>query len=433
MLMMQIKALEGDVHALLQPLPVAFPALKTLTLFAVGLGDGELFKAMVEQHSYPLQSLVLEACSINPTAVDAAAAALAQLAGLQSLVLSDLALLATGVMRPLASQLTGLTSLVDGLFTSGEASAVDWLLGTVRHNPGLQGLCAMSIQLHLQAADLKCILTCCPGLTQLNLRSSWIDDHMLDVLLTHGKNITHLTVGIITLSTNRAASSCNWQSLQVLCTPDTIGALAHLPLRTVKTIGMGPDGISTSRLALKGTMPEPQLLPLLQQAATNVVASPAWQQTPASHILLSIYTPLDAPLDVLEGQHLQLLAALAPLKAPQVKHLSLEMGVRLGKQEVETLASSLGSSLTSLKLSRGFILASFWPALAQHFPGLCRLTLTEEVAAQSCGIQGYLFRVSQPFTLLVNESVMKYEDFTALKECLDAWQMDGIDMQCIVD
>jgi hypothetical protein len=106
-------------------------------------------------------------------------------------------------------------------------------------------------------------------------------------------------------------------------------------------------------------------------AVTNLKCCPAWQLTgPAVKCSL-------VGVDVDDSQLLvETVAALSGLANKQ-----LELSIN-GTDEVwfnasvmEQLGRALGSSLTRLEVTSGYILRDFWPAVWTHLPGLQRLSL----------------------------------------------------------
>jgi hypothetical protein len=80
---------------------------------------------------------------------------------------------------------------------------------------------------------------------------------------------------------------------------------------------------------------------------------------------------------------LKLLRALAPSRPVQLKAF---MGAldRLGADEVQALAESLGPGLKKLVLQSATLTADFWPALLQHLPGLTSLTIRHGYDLDRC-------------------------------------------------
>jgi hypothetical protein len=413
-----------------------FPSLRELHLTSVNLEDGALFTMLAMQPNCTLTSLSLmfgridemqqgaaalgSCCNMNATAVTKAAAALGRLPSLQSLHVKG------SIPLSIASNLTRLTSL-GGWVKDAIDSADDELLKTAARNSKLNRLAVYgSRSLQLPAGYLMRLLTNCAHLTELDITDPTLNDEGVDVLLKHGIHIQQLTLGRASLTVRRTDSTVGWRRLK-LTSVSILTQLAYLPLRSVQVLETG-DLPGTLPLALTPLTPSEQRVPLLQQAISNLLTCPAWQKQPASRILLfSDSTPWHAVVNS-DSQRVQLFSALTPLGGPHVQHLSLSMAGQLGRGDVEVLARSLGSSLTSLYLRRGNIQPTFWPALSHHFPSLKRLVIgcNRDIAAY--GILPYLKTVRQPFTLCIDPEHWDASATSALTESRDAWGLHGVQL-----
>jgi hypothetical protein len=393
-----------------------------MDLFSVDLGDGALFSMLAAQPACPLSSIILRCCDIKGTAVDAAAAALARLPSLKAYHVE-------GPQVPLvplrvASQLTGLTHLGGGL-EAGVPPPDTQLVKAVKRNKGLQSLTVHDTQSEsLSAEVLQHLLMSGSHLTQLDLSDQRVDDQGLDILLQHGSNITDLKLGGVDVSNNRADSKCRWQRLWLDDRDPLLAGLAYLPLKSVQELA-SYNPAETLHLAF---IPSPQLVPLLQQAVSNLVACPAWQKQPATRVLLYTHI-LESAATIPDSQVAQLLSALSPLGGPHLQHLAISMNTEFGQQEVQVLARSLGSGLRSLSLRRGVIKPSFWPALSQHLPHLKELGLVHKVEVNSMGMVAYLRTLAQPFTLYIGPGVLADYIVADLTDTIDAWQMQGVSVK----
>jgi hypothetical protein len=356
--------------------------------------------------------------------MDATAAALAHLPRLTALHL-------TRKSNPLhiASQLTKLTSLdvaVDGEVQ--EVPAGSGLATIAARNPGLQSLRLAPSDASLSHKTLMSVFSSCGNLTVLDVSShrNVITDQHLDILLQHGTSITDLTLGEASIPHSRAGSPCSWRKLQLLL-PDIVTNLACLPLRSVQALIAG-DTEGELHLPLTNRFPSSQLLPLLQQAASNLVACPAWKKQPATRVLLyadASYGRVNIP----DGQTAQLLSALFPLAGPDLQRLGISRKTEFGQQEVQALARSLGSSLKSLSLRRGVIKPCFWPALSQQFPKLKELGLGYKVQVNVVGMVAYLRTAVQPFMLRITAGVFPDDTSADLTASISAWQLQGLSVK----
>jgi hypothetical protein len=398
--------------------------LTELQLHGQDLDDGHLFSLLAAQAPCLLTSITLHSCNINGTAVDAAAAAFARLPSLKACHVSG-----EDVLLQITSQLTKLTSLKGGL-EAGVPPPDTQLVKAVKRNQGLQSL-SVNFAGPASAELLQCLLMSGTSLTQLDLPWKSTDDQGLDMLLKHGASITDLTLGKLDLTRSRADSPCRWQRLELMHTDSVLKGLAYLPLKSVQEL-------KTAQEVRMSVTYDPETLDLrlihreqtdllLKQATSNLAACPAWQKQPATRILL--YTPPEYRTIIPDTPAAQLISALSPVAGPHLHHLAISLNVELGQQEVQALARSLGSSLKSLSLRRGFIKPSFWPALSQHLPHLKELGLMHKVQGSIMGITAYLRTLAQPFTLYIARWVLAGHMAADLTSSIDAWQMQGVSVK----
>jgi hypothetical protein len=265
---------------------------------------------------------------------------------------------------------------------------------------------------------LHCLLDSCANLTQLDLSSQDVNDQGLDILLQHGTNVMDLTLGDVHVNRSWADSTCRWQRLMLEDVHGVLAGLAYLPLRSVQRLGT-VDNDGRLHLPLN---PSSDLVPLLQQAVSNLKACPAWQQQPAARILL--YTLPWWTYGFPYEQKPQLFSALSPLGGPHLQHLGISMNTDFGQQEVQVLSRSIGSSLRSLSLRRGVIKPSFWPALSQYLPHLKELGLMHKVEVNSMGVTAYLRTLARTFTLHVGPGVLADHTVSHLTH-----QLQGVSVQ----
>jgi hypothetical protein len=385
-------------------IPSAFPSVKDIRLNNSTLGDGALFTMLSIQPSCSVSSLRLGFSRMEPNVVDVAAAALARLPSLELLQLDSY------VSARLASRLTGLTSLGAVLGDDTVSSAKE-LRRILDRNARLECLAVDTSNRTVPGECLRLLLTSHAKLRELDLTNLTLNDQGMDVLLQHGTNIQQLALGSADLTRSWASSTAGWQRLKLMSV-GIVTQLAHLPLSSVQVLetrhaaGTLPLGLTASGPAVER----------LRQAISNLLTCPAWQQQPASRVLLFNHGAVAVP----SSQRTQLLSALAPLSGPHIQHLSLSLNMGVGRVEVEALAQSLGGHLTSLYLHRGNIQPSFWPALSEHFPHLKRLAVGSGVYVAAHGIVAYLRTVAQPFTLCMAGSSDELED------CVAAWQLHGV-------
>jgi hypothetical protein len=397
---------------------MAFPAIHKLEL---NFRESDLEPALLAslQNCSNLSSLTLKAFRLPEGAASPAAAALAQLSGLKELSLIPRDYDDLGAAS-LAQQMSGLTALwMDGYYTDGFHSAI---VKAAAHNPNLQDL-----QVGHEdgegptAAQLAALLAACPALTVLNLELAWLDDEGLEVLLTHGSNITSLNLSSFELQSSFAERACRWKTVK-LGLADAL-VLARLPLRTVTQLTIGSPNSPLELDLPLGEVPDAQLPAILHQAATNMASCPAWQAGSKSQISLLGYPgPIPKPEDTLtvfDGeQRIQLFEALAPLGGPAVKEVEVSIKgatFQWGRPEVQALARSLGGQVTSLLLSYCSLQSDFWVALDECFPALTslhmelRVTCSAPHVALFCGARA----AGRPFTL-------------RLKATADFWGVEGV-------
>jgi hypothetical protein len=379
----------------------AMPALRHLevALHNWELGDAGFFSSL--QLCTHLTALHLRTFIVRTdTAAVAAAAALARLTNLRELGLRT-ASRCHVCPSTLVKHLTALTSLClhNNSFRGEHSSAP--LYAAAAKNPGLQ---SFSVDIcksrDVPEAPLQQLLEACPSLTHLGFDNTCVQQNVLDVLLTHGTNITSLTASCIKPNSSIAAREVSWRKL-VLTNDDhpTALHLANLPLQSVTSLQLSEDpdaGLGRLELPIS-SVPSDQLPGLLLQATSNLARCPAWRSKPESWVTLVG----DPDFDDEDGddvrfltpdQRLGLLQALAPLHGPHVG--GFELGIKgfdvtLGTAEVMALAESLGQGLVELKLSHVTLSAGFWAALDHALPALHTLTLDEQVGC--CPVEVGIF------------------------------------------
>jgi hypothetical protein len=268
------------------------------------------------------------------------------------------------------------------------------------------------------AAQLGQLLAACPSLTELDLQFTVLNDQGLEAVLTHGPDITSLTLGSIRAEHSFADKVCKWERLCVTGKVDyshvqpSVLLLAGLPLRTVTDLVFwGARGLSDLQLPLS-RVPAAQLPVILRQAATNLASCPAWQAGSKGRVSLKgdPWLALDNPA-VFDGQqHIQLIEALTPLGGPAVKQVEVSINGAIfqwGPPEVQALARSLGGQVTSLQLGHCILLPDYWVALNECFPALTSLHLLQSVTCSASDVAIFCSTraADHPFTLYLRGNV----------------------------
>jgi hypothetical protein len=360
---LQVTQAEEAVHLI----PVAFPGLHTLLLFNTNLGNGGVFSALAAQSNSALRTLKLSRCKLDESASKHAAMALAQLPGLTALDL-------VGDGLSLAGQLTGLVSF-SYAFDSRRGSAVEGFIRVAKQNTGLLHLSA-GWEVKLTGDHLLSILSSCTSLAELTLDSGVLDGPALDVLLQHGKSITRLTLGGVSVTASRVDSACSWRALNLRGRDcgTLLQQLAALPLTSVQQLSLPDTKDGLEFQVPRDPVPAAELLALLRKAATNLAASPAWQNAPVDR--LAVFDGCQVLDSDLLGQ---VWAAIAPLGGAHLQHFSFSARVQLTRQDVEALAGSLGGGVQTLTLQSCQLEPGFWRALSQQFQQLRRIQFLDGV------------------------------------------------------
>jgi hypothetical protein len=368
-------------------------------------------------------------CDIRTKAVRRAAQSLARFPHLRALTVAGL-----GVPVRIAAELTGLTSLTIKHNTDVEAA-----FRVAGQNTGLVELEFSELDYPVPASHLINLLTNCTSLTKLDISSGEVDGQALDVLLTQCTSITDLTLGDTTLDSSRADRQCSWRRLS-LQGPGAgiLLQLAYLPLKSVQEL----QGVYDTRLdkpvrawldlpSPAAAVPAAQLPSLLHQAATNLATCPAWMHAAPSQLALR-----GAGHELAADEQVQLFQALAPLGAHVTTLVIMLRGeLQLDAADVQALATSTAGSLTALSLYNCILPATFWKALAHHFPQLSSLGLCRGVLADATDIGAYLSvqSCSSPqatsMCLTVNKEVLDEKSLEWLEEHLSVWRLQNITLQ----
>jgi hypothetical protein len=424
---MQVKEGQACVHLI----PMAFPALCKLSLESAKLQDGALFDMFACQPSCMLTCLQLKDCSIKSYTIGNAAHSVARLPHLRSLALEG-----SGVPIETAAQLTSLTNLI--IYNHNNTTDVEKIFRLAGQNKGLQRLELSGKAPPLQAGHLLTLFSDCMSLTQLNVSAAEIDGQALDVLLTHSTRVTDLTLGAINLDSSRAHRQCSWRKLSLLDLHDELlMQLAHLPLRTVQDLNYWGfrSGWGCFNLPGPAAVPAAQLPSLLHEAATNLATCPAWIHAPPSKLSL-----WGGGQQLTADQRVQLFHALAPLAAPHVTEMRLNLDgqLQLSSAEIQALADSIGSDPPKLSLHNCSLSGTFWKALANHFPQLSSLDLCEGVRASANDIAAYLSMCSSSarqatgMRLKAHPDILDAESQLRLQEHINHWQLHLHNITCEV-
>jgi hypothetical protein len=311
-------------------------------------------------------------------------------------------------------------------------------------NPGLlvAALCFVDTDVGCTAAELAELLKACPSLTRLDMGVPLkLDAEKLEVLLTHGTNITSLTCAQAETATSFAGRSCKWQLLHICwCERSTVQLLAHLPLRTVQQLSFDDvmDSQCLGRLSLPiNSMPAAHQLPIiLRKATTNLAACPAWQSCPDPCIsLLGDRGRGQDDIIVFDTQQrIQLLEALAPLGGTHVREFKADIrgtDFQWGQAEVQALAHSLNSKgVTTVKLGYCILTPGFWTALDEFLPSLqcLQLNSTTECSATDVAFFCCTRRKRFPFTLILAPQVHEEVHGNQLRDSLAARGMDHVEV-----
>jgi hypothetical protein len=364
------------------------------------------------QQCKQLYKLSLNWFSISPTAVKASAAALAQLPALRDLALSiDCDINLAGLI----DQLTCLTALKLEPYWSGHIGSV---FRAAACNPGLQTFTLTDENCDFEATDAKAVasfLASCPCLTHLDLDWMHLSESVVDAILTHGISIVKLAVGGLVTTTNYSGQPTKLQSLSLRSRRySPVLQLANLSLSNVTHLELWCD-ISVQLQLPSSSVPADQLPGILQRAASNLAACPAWQSKPEQCISLQGDVEDHEEIYLSPETQLQLLQALAPLGGPHVRKFQGLLGESWfdwGRPQVEALGFSLGSTqLRVLELTCCTLGEDFWAALDEAMPSLEVLRLICPVTCSVLDLAVFCSRrqAGRPFSLILAPQL--YEDY----------------------
>jgi hypothetical protein len=407
----QVALPEAEFLNLLGP---AMPALRHVNVSLEGndFGSGGMFSGL--QLCKHLSALYLNDFMISPAAVKPAAAALAQLSALRDLHLCTYLLTdeAPGYNPArLVEQLTCLTALSLAVAQEvpekvGSKFGLDALAAAAR-NPALQVFSLDPFaDFKPAAADVQHLLEACPSLSDLDLQWARLSPDVLEVLLTHGTNITSLGAETLYTDVSLADRPCSWKCLKGLSDFNpTVLTLANLPLKGVTSIEFldscwGKDlDLATLQLPMDNTGVE-DMLQLLRQAALNIATCPAWNVEPQDYIIVAgdpvaAYFGHEGTVIFSPEQRIHLLESLAPLGGPHITEFFGNIWgawFEWGRPEVQALARSLRSEeVTTLTLNHCSLTDDFWAALGEFLPALESLQLGKDVTYSTLDIeQGFV-------------------------------------------
>jgi hypothetical protein len=369
----------------------AFPALQRLELVQLSLD----WKDLHALTSCPqLSCLVLDTCTLPAAAP--ATNPLAALASLRELHVTE-------TCSSIAQGLTQVTSLY-------LHSETDTLSQLVIHR--LKGMLQLQ-QLELGGADndvpaavVAQLFSASPHLAGLTLFTT-ISQQAFDALLAHATQLTRLACQRLYLSQDRSQSACSWKEL-VVADHCCIATLAHLPLHNLSRVhfsACGPGEEFEIPSACPCLMYNSHFCTpaQLQAALVNLATCPAWQDSgPSVHIRLTSYRQGSQQQTV---EHL--ISGLAPLSGRSVQLLLDAHGLQVTEDIAERLGTTLGHSLTHLKLSMCTIHHDFWPAVWRHLPALQELSLMWGAggAVSSSDLAGFCTLATRPFLLRLSEDL----------------------------
>jgi hypothetical protein len=331
-----------------------------------------------------LSSMKLNSCQVQATGLDSITSPLSAVRSLRQLSVE-------GTSSSIVAGLTQLTRLsligpnqAEGLPREAEAQRVARITGVTQLQDLHLGYDAFEWPPPIDAELVVSLLTSLKQLTSLALGYE-VGQPAFDALLTLAPQLTSFTCTGLRLKEDRSASPCTWRSLVI--TGDfgdeapaylPTGSLTRLVLPSVlelpsprPTLALGVDDI----LGPDGMLEEaPELL---QRGLTNVVRSPAWQQSgPRVHVnLLNDSFSSDMTPDLLRA----LPGALAPLASKEVSLSIVIPELLAGASVVQQLGGALGSRLWKLVLWECDLSDDFWPAVWAHLPGLQQLTVSDYV------------------------------------------------------
>jgi hypothetical protein len=157
----------------------------------------------------------------------------------------------------------------------------------------------------------------------------------------------------------------------------------------------------------------------VQKAFTNLGTCPAWQDSGSPvHVHLTVNgTTQQKTVE-------QSFSALAPLASRKVQLTVDAFRLNMAGEIVERLGTTLGPSLTHLKLSVYAIHPDFWPAVWRHLPGLQETTLWSDVTetVSSRDIAAFCSHATRPLRLrLENRLYSKIGPTQQLEQQCRTW------------
>jgi hypothetical protein len=262
-------------------------------------------------------------------------------------------------------------------------------------------------------------MTCYPSLTELALPSTTISQEGLDALLQHGTAIASFAAYTVKPTESRASTPCSWKKLRLQAYIPSAEVAAYLPLGSVEQL-QGFAGLSMKSLPAGA-----DVFALLQQAASNLAACPAWRQSPPDTFELL------GCEEYMSG--CRLFRRLAPLLPLQLRTFRTDLQCPLGGVDVRALASSLGTQLQMLRLSnainsarRATLLASFWPAVARHLPRLNLLDLGSRVKAEALDFAMFCKAAEAPIEVRLDRDLFTQLQGEHVRANLREWGMQHV-------
>jgi hypothetical protein len=378
----------------------AFPALERLAVVNMPLTYMDLEQLSV---CSLLTSLELDSCQLTNETGSSQATTTSPLAAVSSFRQLKL----SGVSSTIACGLTQLTSLHLG-------SRAETLTDCIGNTSGLHSLeelrvvVAKSWTSGLSMPMLKQLVTTAAQLKVLELYCE-VEQKGVDLLLSHAKQLSHLTCIDLNVTEDRSDSACSWVELNT--TFGSFSELAYLPLRSIRRLKWNelelPSPCPVAEITLYEDQQEARDWPRrIRDAVTNLGRCPAWQLSGSA-----VECNLAADEEQLNDP-LLLTETVAALSGFGNRELQLSISnsdeVVWDAALLEQLGRVLGSSLTDLEIRSGHICRDFWPAVWAHLPRLTQLSLgcyLHMDTIHSQDIVAFCIRAARPLQLQLYEGL----------------------------
>jgi hypothetical protein len=378
----------------------AFPALERLAVVNMPLTYMDLEQLSVCTH---LTALELDSCQLTNETGSSQATITSPLAAVSSIRQLKL----SGVSSTLARGLTQLTSLHLG---SRQETMEDF-------KRSISGMCSLQ-ELRVGVAKnwtsglsmpmLKQLVTTAAQLKVLELHGE-VEQKGIDLLLTHAKQLTHLTCDSLEVTEDRSQSACSWVELDSCL--GSFSELAYLPLHNIQRLRWGelevPSPCPCAEITLYEDQQEAREWPRrIRDAIANLGRCPAWQLSGSAVKcnLAADEEQLNDPLLLAET-----VAALSGFANRELQ-LSISSSDRVVYDAplLQQLGRIVGSGLTQLEIGNGHICRDFWPAVWAHLPRLTQLSLgcylhMDNIYSQD--IVAFCIRAARPLQLCLDEGL----------------------------